>query len=133
MKGTTFTVVLGALALAGGATALAQGKPETKKPEAAKPEAGKAEAGKPMGPPPVPKEMDQLKIFVGEWKCTGEAAGPASLKRARAKFTAGNGRFSPASARAATVPGRNRRPSCRPCARCKRCRDAASGACPSPG
>jgi hypothetical protein len=25
---------------------------------------------------PVPKEMDQLKIFVGEWRCTGEAAGP---------------------------------------------------------
>jgi hypothetical protein len=76
MKGTTFTVVLGALALAGGATALAQGKPETKKPEAAKPEAGKAEAGKPMGPPPVPKEMDELKWFVGDWKCSGEAPGP---------------------------------------------------------
>ena len=26
-----------------------------------------------MGPPPVPKEMEQLKVFIGTWKCTGQA------------------------------------------------------------
>jgi hypothetical protein len=51
-------------------------KPEASKPEASKPEASKPEAAKPMGPPSVPKEMDALKIFVGDWRCTGEAAGP---------------------------------------------------------
>jgi len=54
----------------------AAAKPEAAKAEAAKPEAAKADAGKPMGPPPVPKEMDELKAFVGEWKCTGDATGP---------------------------------------------------------
>jgi hypothetical protein len=61
MNGRTVLGATALLALWSGANALGQGKPE---------------AVKPMGPPPVPKEMDQLKIFVGEWKCTGEAAGP---------------------------------------------------------
>jgi hypothetical protein len=69
-------VAMASLVLSGGSAALAQGKPEAAKPEAAKPEAGKPEAGKPTGPPPIPKEMDQLKVFLGNWKCTGEAAGP---------------------------------------------------------
>jgi hypothetical protein len=80
VNGRTIVVAVAFLSLSSGAAALAQGKPEAAKPAAA----GKPEAGKPMRPPPVPKEMDQLKVFVGNWKCTGEAPGPEPGKMRKA-------------------------------------------------
>jgi hypothetical protein len=68
VNGRTVVGVFAFLSLSSGTAALAQGKPE---------------AGTPMRPPPVPKEMDQLKVFVGNWRCTGEAPGPEPGKMRR--------------------------------------------------
>jgi Protein of unknown function (DUF1579) len=81
MNARKISMVVGSLLLLNAAAAFAEDKPAPAKAapakaEAAKLEAAKPDAGKPMGPPPVPKEMDELKSFLGDWKCTGEATGP---------------------------------------------------------
>src|SRR5262245_36899359 len=83
--------------------ALAQ-KPEEKKPAApaaapTAPPAGAAPAGAPaapMAPPKPAAEMDQLKGFVGKWRCDGKAfaspmTGPEHAFKASAEAKAASG------------------------------------------
>src|SRR4051812_14670793 len=71
-KGIGISLSIGAAALLAASAALAQ-KPEDKKaaaPAAAAP--APAAAAMPMTPPKPGPEMDQLKFFVGKWKCDGK-------------------------------------------------------------
>src|SRR6476646_11268491 len=70
-QGTLRAVVVGLSLL--GVPALAQDKPAAA-PPAAKPAAAPP-AAKPGAPPPPPKpapQLEQLKFFVGNWKCSGK-------------------------------------------------------------